>query len=139
MVLKVDSEKLVCQKCGRQFIPELPKYCSQCYSEKQGSLQQRICTQCGSIIDKDALAYCTTCFGSATSKYQQNVKEYHERTDELQSKLLIVEAQKEYVVELLRQRELQIKELEGTIGNLNKEIERLSTHLGILRRDRLQE
>ena len=138
-MLKTDSVKLVCQKCGKQFAVELPKYCSQCYSEKRGQSRHLICSQCGSMIVRGALAYCTTCFGSVRSKYQQNIKEYHDRTDELQSKLFIVEAQKENLLESLRQRELQVKELENTICNLNKGIERLSTHLGISNRDRLRE
>lgn len=95
-------------------------------SGKRGKVPKAVCSQCGAMIGKGASSYCSACFESVRARYEQNIKEYHNRTDELQSKLLTVEAQKEKLMELLREKELQLKEMEKAICNLNDEIGKLN-------------
>jgi hypothetical protein len=129
-VLNAERVTLVCQHCGQQFTLELPKYCAECYPGKRGQLRYLACSQCRSLIVGGSPIYCATCFGKERLKYKQNIKEYQDRTDELQSKLLLVESQTEHVTELLHRRELLVKELEQTIRDLNEEMERRNARLG---------
>ena len=137
---KADDVILTCPQCGRQFVLTqgeqkfyerkcltLPKRCPQCRSEKPRHPRYLICSSCGAKLDRETSDYYKACLSNVHLEYEQKTRECQTATDELQSKLLLIESEKSELSELLHQKERLIADLENKVSNLNQELMKMNT------------
>ena len=94
---------LTCYQCGRQFVltkgeresyeqqgPYLPNCCPQCCLAPNNEPRCLVCSDCGAELNE--AIYCEACFRRRYIDFEEKVKDCQRRTDEVQSKLWIIES-----------------------------------------------
>ena len=125
---EADRTTLVCHRCGKEFVLELPAFCLRCNPGKHSRTTNLISAGPGTGLNDEALVYCVNCIAIAGTDSQQRINDYQNRTDELQSKLLIVGSQKARFETLLNQEEELIAVLEQKVSDLTRELAEAHKH-----------
>jgi hypothetical protein len=115
---KSASIALTCDWCGKEIVLDLPGHCPQFDSAEQNQPQRLICCRCGTELNKGKPIYCVNCCAAAEIDFQQRTNDCQKRTDELQSKLLIIELQKSKLEALLHRNGEIIAKLEQRVSLL---------------------
>ena len=89
---------LTCYQCGRPFVltkdeqqgSYLPNCCQRCRLAPKNEPGPLVCSDCGAELNE--AIYCEACFRRRYIDFEQTVKACQRRTDEVQSKLWIIES-----------------------------------------------
>ena len=88
-----------------------------------------ICSECRGKIDKDMTIYCESCYTKNKHEFEQAIKDYQARTDEMQSKLLILESNKKEQINSPDYNNQTLVDLENRVNNLIQKFETIREFL----------
>jgi septal ring factor EnvC (AmiA/AmiB activator) len=137
-LFKYSDMTLTCNQCGKEFIffedeQEFyktkgftpPHRCKDCRSTRRQT-HVAACSKCGNSFVEGAPIYCAACQVNSQLDFEIKAQALQSVIEETANKLTGTESEKARTMDLLQQKELQVRDLEQRLTAANVEIEKAS-------------